>query len=183
MKFLDFFKSILPPSFLSSKMAIMTGAYSALGRQFDDLEAAIIDGQNQLFIDSATWKLPVYEAEFGIKLTDTTVSDSARRNNVMAMSRGGLGATPAALKSVLQSYGYATNIAENYAGYTFTIQFIDTRGIPPNIGDLQALMTRFVPAHLQLQWQFIYTQYRELTSFTYGQMSARTYEYLTTQLP
>lgn len=183
MGFFDWISGILPKSFLNSTLINMTGMYKAIARQFDDAKAAILDGQNQLFIDSATYMLPVYEAEFAIQLVDQS-STEARRNNVMAMSRGGLGATPAAIKSVLQAYGYATNIVENFAGYTVTIQFTDTRGIPPNINDLQTLMTRFVPGHLKLQWQYIYTQYRELNGkYTYNQMKGHTYDYYKTQLP
>lgn len=183
MGFYDWICGILPKSFLNSTLFNWTGLYKASARQLDDLKAAIIDGQNQLFIDSATWMLPVYEAEFAIKLVDES-STAARRNNIMAMSRGGIGATPAAITGVLQSYGYATNIVENFAGYTVTIQFTDTRGIPSNINDLKALMTRFVPGHLQLQWQYIYTQYQELNGhFTYAQLQGHTYDYYKTQLP
>ncbi|MEC0231279.1 putative phage tail protein [Paenibacillus alba] len=182
MAFLDFFKNILPISFLSNSFQNSTGMYKSLARQFDDLKAAILDGCDQLFIDTATWSLPIYEAEFAIQLVDQS-NTAARRNNVMAMSRGGLGATPAAIKSILQAYGYSTNIVESFGTYTVTIQFVDTRGIPSNINDLQALMYRFIPGHLNLTWQFIYTIHYELEPFTHAQMEGRTYAYYETQLP
>jgi hypothetical protein len=183
MGFFDWMSGILPKSFLNGSLLNWTGLYKASARQLDDLKTVILSSQDELFIDSANTMLPVYEAEFAIQLIDQS-NIAARRNNVMAMSRGGIGATPAAIQGVLQSYGYATNIVENYAGYTVTIQFTDTRGIPPNINDLKALMTRFIPGHLQLLWQYIYTQYRELNgNYTYAQFTGHTYDYYKTQLP
>ncbi|MBL0387931.1 DUF2313 domain-containing protein [Tumebacillus sp. ITR2] len=182
MSFFDQIKRMLPRSFLNDSMRNMKGIYQSIALQVDDLDGAILDGQKQLFIDSATWALPIYEAEFAIKLVDQS-NEVARRNNVMAMSRGGLGATPASITNVLKSYGYSTRILEDFSGYTVTIQFNDFRGVPPNLGDLQTLMTRFIPAHLQLKWSFIYTQHRELRSFTHAQMKSMTHDQLRTQLP
>lgn len=183
MGFFDWISGILPKSFLNSSFKNATGMYKTIANRFDDLKASILDSQNQLFIDSATWALPIYEAEFAIHLIDQS-NTAARQNNVMAISRGGLGATPTAITNVLLSYGYATQIVENFAGYTVTIKFTDTRGIPSNINDLQALMTRFIPGHLQIVWQYIYTQYRELNgNYTYTRMQGHTYEYYKTQLP
>lgn len=182
MGFFDWISGILPKSFLNSSLVNANGIYKAIARQFDDLKASSLDAQNQLFIDSATWQLPVYEAEFSIQLIDQS-NTAARRNNVMAMSRGGIGATPASIKSVLQSYGYSTNIVESFGTYTITIQFTDVRGIPSNINDLQALLYRFIPGHLHLQWQYIYTQHQELKPFTYQQMQGHTHQYYQTQLP
>ncbi|MDF2435491.1 MAG: hypothetical protein JWP44_5122 [Mucilaginibacter sp.] len=182
MGFFSQFQSILPKSFLNVSMARMTGVYFALGRQFDDLKAAILDAQNQIFIDSATWSLPIYEAEFSIKLVDTS-NTAARRNNVMAMSRGGIGATPAAITSVLQSYGYSTHIVETFGTYNITIQFNDFRGIPSNINDLQNLLARFFPGHLQLNWQYLFRHYGEFSPYLQSQMAQLTHQQLTTTLP
>ncbi|KEO81028.1 putative phage tail protein [Tumebacillus flagellatus] len=182
MGFFDAIKRMLPRPFLNNSMRNMTGFYKSIGEQIDSLQEAVIDGQNQLFIDTATWALPIYEAEFAIKLVDQS-NAVARRNNVMAMSRGGLGATPLSITNVLKAYGYSTQLLEDFAGYTITIQFNDFRGVPPNLGDLQTLMTRFIPAHLLLKWKFIYTQHRELRSYTHAQMKSMTHDTLRTQLP
>ncbi|NOV01338.1 putative phage tail protein [Paenibacillus planticolens] len=182
MKFFDFFQSILPGSFLHSAFKNTVGIYKAVGRQFDDLKAAVSEARDQLFIDSATYMLPVYEAEFAIQLLDKS-NIPARRNNVMAMSRGGIGATSADLKSILQAYGYTTNIVEDFGNYKVTIQFTDVRGIPSNINDLKGLMSRFMPGHLRLEWQYIYTQYQEFQPFTHNKMRGFTHEYLRNQVP
>lgn len=185
MAFIDFFQRILPKSFLSKTFLNAWGIYQAIAVQFDDLKAGILDGQNQLFIDSVTWQLPVYESEFGIKLIDQS-NTQARRNNVMAMSRGGLGANPGTITNVLQSYGYATQIVEDFPNYKVTIKFTDFKGVPSNINDLKALMTRFIPGHLQLNWAYLYNLYSDYEGkYTWGQMptSGLTWQDVMTKLP
>ena len=182
MSYFDFFKQILPRTFLGDHLPNWAGLYKAVARQFDELEAAITSTRDQLYIDTATWALPIYEAEYAIRLVDKS-NDQARRSNVLAMSRGGLGATSAALHTVLKSYGYETEILEDFANYTVTIRFTDFRGVPPNLNDLKELMRRFVPAHLVLVWSFKYTIHAELEAFTHQQLENMTHEQLETQLP
>ncbi|SCW87031.1 hypothetical protein SAMN04487970_10855 [Paenibacillus tianmuensis] len=180
MKFFELFQRILPTSFLNGSNT--RGLYEAIARQFDELRAAILEGQDQLFIDSATYMLPVYEAEFAIIRVDQS-DIQGRRNNVMAMSRGGLGSTPVVILNALKSYGYSCELIEDYANYRVKILFTDARGVPSNINDLQQLMNRLIPGHLELQWKFIYTQHRELMPFTHQQMKGHTHEYYKTKLP
>ncbi|GMA59742.1 YmfQ family protein [Alicyclobacillus fastidiosus] len=182
----DDFVSWLPPSFFAGTDAVTMNAFLvALGRQFDDLDAAIADNQNQLFIQLATWALSTYEAEFAIKLVDGG-TDSERQNNIMAKNRAGQGATPAALLNILSAYGYACQINQDFANYAFTIQFTDFKGIPPNMGDLQTLLTSMTPAHLQTLYSYLYNVFSNVDGqFTYSQLaeSGLTYEQLLTQLP
>jgi hypothetical protein len=181
----DEFVSWLPPSFLGQNAVTLKAFLFALGRQFDDLEAAVQDNQNQIFVQLASWALSNYEAEYGIKLVDGA-TDSARQNNVMAKMRAGQGATKAALQNILSAYGYSTNIDEDFANYQYTIQFTDFKGIPSNIGDLQALLTSMSPAHLKILYQYLYNVYSNFNGqYTYSQIetSALTYQQLQTQLP
>ncbi|WP_088185825.1 putative phage tail protein [Desulfosporosinus sp. FKA] len=104
MSWYDIMASWLPSSFLGADAVTQKAFLKACGRQSDDLETAILDNQNQLFAQLATWALNNYEEEYGIKLVDGA-TDSARQNNVVAKMRAGQGATPAALLNVLAAYG------------------------------------------------------------------------------
>lgn len=182
----DAFVSWLPESFFAGVDAVTMNAFLlALGNQFDDLNEATQDNQNQIFMQFATWALSTYEAEFGIKLVDGA-TDSERQNNIMAKSRAGQGPTPAALLNILSAYGYACQINQDFANYQFTIQFTDFKGIPPNMGDLQALLGSITPAHLNTLYQYLYNTYANLDGqFTYGDLnnSGLTYQQLQTVLP
>ncbi|MFB6364463.1 putative phage tail protein [Paenibacillus elgii] len=172
MKFFEFFQRILPIAFLNGPNT--KGLYEAVAHQFDDLHAAIIEGQDQLFIDSATYMLPVYEAEFAIQRVDKSDALQDRRNNVMAMSRGGLGCTPEAILNVLKSYGYSCRINEDFANYQVTIQFTDVLGVPNNLGDLQSLMRRLIPAHLEVRYGFRYLTVAEVEGMTLAEIENTT---------
>ncbi|MFB5192802.1 putative phage tail protein [Alicyclobacillus fastidiosus] len=181
----DDFVSWLPESFLGEDAVTLKAFLKALGRQFDDLDAAVADNQNQLFMQLVTWAIPTYEAEFAIKLVDGA-TDDARRNNIMAKNRAGQGPTPAALLNILSAYGYACQINQDFANYQFTIQFTDFKGIPPNMGDLQTLLASMTPAHLKTLFAYLYNVYSDFNGkYTYDQLetSGLTYEQLQTQLP
>lgn len=181
----DDFVSWLPPSFLGADAVTLRAFLKALGRQFDDLNSATQDNQNQIFVQLATWDLSTYESELAIKLVDGG-TDSERRNNIMAKMRAGQGATPAALQNILSAYGYATQILEDFANYQFTIKFTDFKGIPPNMGDLQALLTSMTPAHLKTLYAYEYYVFSDVDGkYTYSQMdsSGLTYGDLPTKLP
>lgn len=181
----DDFVSWLPPSFLGEDAVTFNAFLKALGRQFDDLDAAIADNQNQIFMQLATWALSTYEAEFAIKLVDGA-TDSERQNNIMAKSRAGQGPTKAAFQNILSAYGYSTEIDEDFADYQFTIKFTDFKGIPPNMGDLQTLLSSMTPAHLKTLYSYLYNVYSNLDGqYTYDQLdsSGLTYGDLMTQLP
>lgn len=185
MGFYDDFISWLPPSFLNASEISKNAWYKALGRQFDDLETAIEDNQNQLFVTLASWALSNYEADYAIKLVDGG-TDAERQNNIMAKMRSGQGSTPAALKNILSAYGYATEIDEDFSNYQFTIKFTDFKGIPSNMGDLQLLLQSMTPAHLKTLYQYLYNVYSNFNGqFTYAkiQASGLTYQQLQTQLP
>lgn len=185
MAWFDTFVSWLPPSFLGPDSVTMKAFLKALGRQSDDLEAAILDTQNQLFIQLTTWAIPTYESEFAIKLVDGA-TDQARRNNIMAKNRAGQGVTPAALLNILSAYGYQCQINEDFPNYQFTIKFTDFKGIPPNMGDLQTLLTSITPAHLKMLFAYLYNVYSAIDGkYTYSQLdsSSLTYGQLPTTLP
>ncbi|KLU66295.1 hypothetical protein DEAC_c16940 [Desulfosporosinus acididurans] len=185
MAWYDTMAGWLPPSFFGADAVTMRAFLKALGRQSDDLDAAIQDVQNQLFMQLTTWAIPTYESEFAIRLVDGA-TDQARRNNVMAKNRAGQGATPAALKNILSAYGYSTEIDEDFPNYQFTIKFTDFKGIPPNMGDLQTLLTSVTPAHLKMLIAYMYYVYSDITGkYTYAQLasSGLTYGDLPTKLP
>ena len=74
-------------SFSSNSFKNAAGIYRAIGRQFDYLKAGILEGSDQLFIDSVTYMPPVYDTEFSIEYADDT--DLQGRRNKQACERSG----------------------------------------------------------------------------------------------
>ncbi|MNJ78365.1 hypothetical protein D3C77_761030 [compost metagenome] len=48
------------------------------------------------------------------------------------------------------------------AEWSFTIKFIDTLGIPPNLDDLKAVIEEVKPAHMKVEYEFSYLLIRDV---------------------
>lgn len=126
---------------------------------------------NQGFIDTATWGLSCWEEQYGIK-TNVNLSYEERREIVRAKIRGQGMCTKEMLKNVCKSFnGGTVKIIENTAPYTFTIQFIDTKGVPKNVEKLKEVINQIKPAHLLVDYQFKYNTVGYINDFTVGEIS------------
>lgn len=129
---------------------------------------------NQCFIGTATWSLDLWEEQYGIE-TNLNLSYEERREIVRAKIRGQGMCTIEMLKNVCKSFnGGTVKIIENTASYTFTIQFVDTKGIPKNIEKLKAVINEIKPAHLLVNYQFKYNTVGYIKDFTVGEISKYT---------
>lgn len=129
---------------------------------------------NQGFIDTATWSLELWEEQYGIE-TNLNLSYEERREIVRAKMRGQGLCTKEMLKNVCKSFnGGTVDIIENTTPYTFTIRFIDTKGIPKNIEKLKEVINEIKPAHLLVNYQFKYNTVGYINDFTVGEISKYT---------
>ena len=128
----------------------------------------------QGFIDTATWSLDLWEEQYGIK-TNVNLSYEERREIVRAKMRGQGMCTIEMLKNVCKSFnGGTVSIIENSAPYTFTIRFIDTKGIPKNIEKLKEVINEIKPAHLLVDYEFKYNTVGYIKDFTVGEINKYT---------
>ena len=126
---------------------------------------------NQCFIGTATWGLNYWEEQYGIE-TNINLSYEERREIVRAKIRGQGLCTKEMLKNVCKSFnGGTVSVIENTAPYTFTIRFIDTKGIPKNIEKLKQVINEVKPAHLLIDYQFKYNTVGYINDFTVGEIS------------
>ena len=126
---------------------------------------------NQCFIGTATWALSYWEEQYGIK-TNINLSYEERREIVRAKIRGQGLCTKEMLKNVCKSFnGGTVDVIENSGPYTFTIRFIDTKGVPKNIEKLKEVINEIKPAHLLVDYQFKYNTVGYIKDFTVGEIS------------
>lgn len=129
---------------------------------------------NQCFIGTATWGLSFWEEQYGIE-TNINLSYEERREVVRAKIRGQGLCTKEMLKNVCRSFnGGTVDVIENSAPYTFTIRFIDTKGVPKNIEKLKAVINEVKPAHLLVNYEFKYNTVGYINDFTVGEISKYT---------
>jgi len=165
--------SFLPDYYATSR--VMGGVLDAQGCELDRLGTALDTTLEQYFVSTATWGLERWERELGITV-DETKPATQRRSVIMSKMRGIGTVTVKLIQSVAEAYdGGSVRVTLDPAAYTFTIKFVDTRGIPPNLDDLKAVIEEIKPAHLAVEYAFTYTQWSELKQSTWGNLKSFTW--------
>lgn len=161
-------KSYLPKFYETSRIsgAIM----DSQGTELDQLRLTLDELLQQSFVGTATWGLDIWEKQLGIK-TDPTKPVSERRSNIVSKIRGTGTVTIELLQNVAQSFDHGTiEVTQQPALYQFTVHFVDTLGLPPNIDDVKAAIEEIKPAHLSVQYSFRYLTLLEVGSLTINQI-------------
>lgn len=131
--------------------------FQAQGYQIGGLNYYMQDLVNQCFIDTATWGLDIWEAEFGI-VTNLTYSYEQRREILKAKKRGQGTVTVAMIKNMAEAFsGGEVNVIEHNEDYYFTIQFVGVKGIPRNMQSFIDTIENIKPAHLNYEFKYTYT--------------------------
>lgn len=149
--------------------------FKADAEQLNQRNTRIADLVLQLSVDTATWGLAFYEHEYGISI-DERKPLTERRSQIKAKMRGTGAVTSQMIKDVAMAFT-GGQIAVGF-NEKIIITFTDVIGTPPNIEDFKAAIEEIKPAFLDVAYYFLYNQYRDLISFTYGQLVEYTYEQL-----
>lgn len=148
----------------------------ALQPQIDaiaDLFAGI--SENELFAATAEKWLPLWEAAFGIP-TEPDKSLSDRRSRLMSKLRGASTTTKEQIRQVVASFANSDcEIIEDPANYSFTVKFVGTVGIPPNIADVKAAVEEIKPAHLAYALLYLFYCWQDYAVQTWGDVSTKTW--------
>jgi Uncharacterised protein conserved in bacteria (DUF2313) len=165
--------SHLPEFYATSR--IMRSIMQAQGEELDSLYQALDEILNQYFVPTATWGLEIWERELGIQIDNAKPVDQ-RRSVILSKLRGIGTVTVSLIKSIAEAYdGGTVEVSEVPEEYKFTVTFVDTRGVPPNIDDLKAAIEEIKPAHLAVEYAFTYSTWGELKPFTWGTLKNYTW--------
>lgn len=152
--------SYLPAYYETSR--VMQADMDAKGSEMDALYLALNAAADQFFVRTATWGLDRWEAELGIA-TDRTKPLEQRRAVLESKLRGAGTFSGRLVKNVAEAYdGGTVDVSFQSEGWCFTVKFIDTMGIPPNLEDLKAAIEEIKPAHLEVEYQFTYLTWDDL---------------------
>lgn len=155
---------------------LVGAAQTALQPLMDALEDTEEDFVQQLWPATATWGLDLWEAALGItkQAADTT---AYRRTRVIAKLRGAGVTTVAMIQSVAESFSNGeVEIIQDAANYSFTVKFVGTIGIPPNMDDLTAAIEEIKPAHLAYSYEYLFRTWDMIGAYTWEQLSAYTWD-------
>lgn len=155
--------SHMPTYYRKSK--VIENLHSANATELIRLDTKLDNVLNQFFVNSADYTLERYEQEYGIK-TDKSYDIVFRRTIIISKKRGSGTVTPALIKNVAESFDNGiVDVIENNAAYEFTIKFIGTRGIPPNLDDLKRAIEDIKPAHLHCLYEFTYITWNDVEGY------------------
>lgn len=164
--------SYLPRLYETSR--VMQGVLDARGVEIDNIREALTEVLDQFFVRTATWGLDRWEEELGLSPA-ATQPIGERRDRIVSRIRGYGTVTVQLVKEVAESYERGrVDVIPDPAAYTVTIRFVDTRGVPPNLGDLKAAVRAALPAHLALKFEFTYNLIRDVAQLTVAQAAAHT---------
>lgn len=137
----------------------------ALDIEIDKLKEAFTDLFNQFFVSTATWGLEFWEDLVKIE-TNEKLSYETRRSNVMAEMRRRDITTVEVIKKVAEAYSNGEcDVIEDFEHYIFTIKFIGTKGIPAALDELDKVIKRIKPAHLDYKYEYSYLTWDEFDAY------------------
>ena len=156
---------LLPPYYAVSAQVI--DLQSAFEYWTEALKDARDDLFEQLFVDTSTWGLELWEAALGIK-TDVTKSVAFRCTRVISKLRGLGTTTVEMIENVAESFiNGDVEIIEHPELYSFDVKFVSVYGIPPNLEDLTAAIEEIKPAHLAFNYIYSYMTWAEHDGYNY----------------
>ncbi|MDI6711459.1 MAG: DUF2313 domain-containing protein [Bacillota bacterium] len=133
------------------------------------LEAVRVDQANrqlQRFVSTATGDgLARWEKDFGLPVL-VDKSDAERRSRILAKLRGPGHLNAALIQNVAEAWVYGTvEVTQQPEQYTITIKFVDPRGVPSTLDDVEAAIEEIKPAHLAVVYQFTFTVVGDLITW------------------
>lgn len=118
--------------------------FQVIGLEIDDVKTICEDIFDQIFVDRATWGLPIWEKEYGITpLPDQTIEQ--RRTQILQM-RIKRPLNPKRFEKIIEALsGVETKLIENTAKNTFQVIFYGTVN---NYDEVLRRIEQLKPAHL-----------------------------------
>lgn len=163
------------PLYYNRKTGFMQDIQNSISQEAGRLYYANKDTLDQVFIDSATWGLDIWEQELGIE-TDILKTYESRREAIIGKLRGSGTVTERMLKNIALALTNAEiTIIENYDNYSFIIKFIGIKGIPPNIPNFINMIEAIKPAHLGYSIEYTYSWWDNLKALTWDEINAYTW--------
>ena len=165
----------LPPFIRKSKIFLQI--MQVEGLQFDQLLSDMNGVMAQMSIDTATWGLAIYERELGLPVNPS--KPLAERRSVVKSKLRGTGRVGAMLIKIVAD-AYTNGEVEVSFNGKIIVTFTSVKGIPPNIQDVYAAIEEIKPAHLDVNYVFLYNTHQVLSSYTHGQLADYTHGQLRT---
>ena len=164
----------LLPDYYEENVTMQT-LQEILSDETDKLDEEMESAVDECTVMTASEMLGRYEKIFGLE-SEAGKAELFRRERIAAKISGTGTTTKAMLKDVASRYsGGEVDIIEDNANNSFTVKFVGTIGLPPNMDDLTKTIEEIKPAHLAFEYEYVYNTHTSLKRFTHAQLAAYTH--------
>lgn len=162
------------------KNVTMRTLQGLLSEATNELENGLSSTISECFVSTASGILSRYEQLLGLEV-DVSKPDSFRRERIRAKISGAGTTTKEMVKNVASSYSNGeVEVIEDTSHYRFVIRFVGMLGIPGNMADLKLTIEEIKPAHLAVEYEYIYNTWENVKVLTWEQAAAYTWEEIRT---
>ena len=125
--------------------------HEAIGREYDDLWEIVNTLADQLFLETVTWGIELWEQRYKILSDDTLPLEKRRKATETKMVRRGA-FTPSRIAALIKAIlGMESYVIENVAPYTFFIVIVSSSSSEES---LRRALDRIKPAHLSYELRY-----------------------------
>lgn len=171
--------SYLPNYYATSK--VITDITNTQDLELKEFSDQIVKTLNQFFIDTSDFTLERWEKELGLPINNNKLEEY-RRSVIKSKIRGHGTVTIKLIKNIAESYSNGeVEIIEDNPNYSFTIKFVGTKGLPPNLDDLKETIEEIKPAHLGVEYKYTYTTWGEIKKLPWKDIKISTWKEVKTR--
>ncbi|MGL5436610.1 MAG: putative phage tail protein [Lachnospiraceae bacterium] len=153
---------------------------SILSQKTEQLEDQLSDSISECFITTASAMLARYEAIFGLDI-NIKKTDAFRIERITAKLSGAGTTTKAMIQDVASRYSNGdVEVFEGNPNSIFTIKFVGMLGIPANMADLRLTIEEIKPAHLAVEYEYVYNTWDDVQKLTWSAAAAYTWDEIRT---
>lgn len=128
---------------------------NAIQPELELAQDAIEDFWNQLFIDTATWSLPLWERDYGLTGNENDSIEN-RRSAVKSQMRGAQTVTLKVLQSIADAWSNDAIVYDT--GHSIQVSFIESSSVPSDLKGMMKNLRQMTPAHLPIESNIVYPQ-------------------------
>ena len=140
--------------------------------ELENIEIKIEDISSNIFLDSSTWGLGIFERELNIEYIDSKTIDE-RKSIISAKWRGAGKLTLELIQDTVKAY--TTNTVNVLFNGTIIIDFRNKIGKPNDIKSLINSIEEIKPAHLGVDYIFRYRTWGDVKPFTWNDIEKNTW--------
>lgn len=129
--------------------------FEAIGREYDKLWEVVDTFPAQLFPETVTWAIELWERRYGLTPTpDSTLEE--RRQKILAMRSTPKPFNPHTVQMFIRTmYGRQSEIVDNVGAYTFGVYIISSDASREiNVQDISAYLNKHKPSHMSYELGF-----------------------------